>query len=117
MKAFGLKRKRSNSVEEEGKLLVGEVWLLGPEHSTSDTTMEVRGLEPCGCTHQHHVALVSSKGRDALWGLKEEVSVLVGLGCLDQFVLGVVALELHNGTCSFQKINSHVTCRLATTLQ
>lgn len=97
MSAFRLKCKRTNSVEHERKPLIIE-WLLWPEYSTSGTTMEIRGLKTIGCTDQNDIALVSSIGGDALWGLNEEIAVFVSLACLNQFVLGVVALELHNGT-------------------
>lgn len=98
--AIGLKCKRPNSVEHKRKPLRQER-LLGPEKSTSDTTMEIWGLKPIGCTNQNHVTLVGPVRGYALWCFNVEVAVLVRFTCLNQLVLGVVALELHNGTCSF----------------
>lgn len=105
MRAFGLKCKRPNSVEHERKA-VRHKWLFWPEGSTSDTTVEIRGLQAIGCTDQNDVAFVSSIAGDALWGFREEVAVLVTRGFLNQFVPGVVALQIQNGTCNF-KNNTH----------
>lgn len=96
--AGGLKRERPNIVEQERKLLVKER-LDGPEPRPNDTTMQIGGLEARGCTDQKDLAFVGPKGGDGLGSLQVEVAVVVSLHLLNQSVPGVVAFELHNGTC------------------
>jgi len=51
------------------------------------------------CTDQNNVALLSSINGNDLWAYERKVTIFISL---IQLVLGVVTLELHNGTFNFK---------------
>lgn len=101
MLALRLEGEGADGEDRVGEL-VDHDGLLRPEDRADGAAVEGGGLLARGDRRrgEGRHALVEGVGCDGLGGLEEEVAVLVGLRRLHGgSVLGVVAFQLHDGTC------------------
>lgn len=99
--ALRLEGEGADGEDREGEIADHD-GLLGLEDGAGRAAVEGGGLLARGERRRDegHLALVEGVGGNGLGRHEEEVAVLVGLGRLHRGpVLGVVAFQLHDGTC------------------